>query len=279
MRRRALENLDGEARAAEEDRGGGPDGGRRVRAPPRGYRRSCSRSSCCLSRDHQASKDLCDSLVEAYDEAQMAETVEVDRQGNSFRISAIPVIPADGPSAPNRTRPSHPRRPARSQPPRAPTVLVAEQVDSFVPRRRRCSHRSRAMPQSSPRFLVSARADGPSASGRWGRLPPWPPSHDRRVVGAPGDAATSNWSDFSPVRAGDHHVHRASILSGQPQGSLVVRGGTIPGPADDGGTTQAPSATCEWSRSTSSGAGDGKTLTSINLAERPRPTARRPASS
>ena len=100
MRRRALENLDGElARMKKTEQTS--DRHRRVRARLEGCL-SCSRIHV-LSRDHQASKDLYDSLLKRYDEAQMVETVEVDRQGERFRILE-PAVPAEGPSAPNRAR-------------------------------------------------------------------------------------------------------------------------------------------------------------------------------
>jgi polysaccharide chain length determinant protein (PEP-CTERM system associated) len=56
-----------------------------------------------LSRDYQASKDLYDSLLKRYDEAQFAESLEVDRQGERFRVLE-PALPPDGPTAPNRFR-------------------------------------------------------------------------------------------------------------------------------------------------------------------------------
>jgi uncharacterized protein involved in exopolysaccharide biosynthesis len=56
-----------------------------------------------LTRDHQASKDYYDSLLKRYDEAQLAESMETDRQGERFRILET-AVPPDGPSAPNRLR-------------------------------------------------------------------------------------------------------------------------------------------------------------------------------
>ena len=102
MRRRALENLDGELarlkKTEAEVRTAVAAFERRLEGMP-----ELQQEFMLLSRDHQASKDLYDSLVKRYDEAQMVETVEVDRQGERFRILE-PAVPADGPSAPNRTR-------------------------------------------------------------------------------------------------------------------------------------------------------------------------------
>jgi protein tyrosine kinase modulator len=56
-----------------------------------------------LTRDHQAAKDNYDFLAKRLDEAQLAESMETDRQGERFRILEPAVVP-DGPSAPNRLR-------------------------------------------------------------------------------------------------------------------------------------------------------------------------------
>jgi polysaccharide chain length determinant protein (PEP-CTERM system associated) len=56
-----------------------------------------------LSRDYQASKELYDSLLKRYDEAQFAESLEVDRQGERFRVLEA-ALPPEGPTAPNRFR-------------------------------------------------------------------------------------------------------------------------------------------------------------------------------
>src|SRR5262249_29346225 len=39
-----------------------------------------------LTRDYQAAKDLYDSLLKRYDEAQLGENLEADRHGEQFRI-------------------------------------------------------------------------------------------------------------------------------------------------------------------------------------------------
>jgi polysaccharide chain length determinant protein (PEP-CTERM system associated) len=56
-----------------------------------------------LTRDYNATKDLYDSLLKRYDDAQLAESMEADRQGERFRILEGAVEPS-GPVAPNRLR-------------------------------------------------------------------------------------------------------------------------------------------------------------------------------
>jgi polysaccharide chain length determinant protein (PEP-CTERM system associated) len=56
-----------------------------------------------ITRDRQAAKDLYDSLLKRYDEAQLSASMETDRQGERFRILE-PALPPEGPSAPNRIR-------------------------------------------------------------------------------------------------------------------------------------------------------------------------------
>jgi len=56
-----------------------------------------------LTRDYNASKDLYDSLLKRYDEAQLTQSVETDRAGETFRVLE-PALPPEGPSAPNRMR-------------------------------------------------------------------------------------------------------------------------------------------------------------------------------
>ena len=54
-----------------------------------------------VSRDRQTAKDLYDSLLKRYEEAQLVESMESDRQGERFRVLEAAVAP-EGPSAPNR---------------------------------------------------------------------------------------------------------------------------------------------------------------------------------
>src|SRR5207247_2616655 len=56
-----------------------------------------------LNRDYGAAKDLYDSLLKRHNEAQLAESMEVDRQGERFRILES-AQPPSGPVAPNRMR-------------------------------------------------------------------------------------------------------------------------------------------------------------------------------
>ena len=56
-----------------------------------------------VTRDRQAAKDLYDSLLKRYDEAQLAASIETDRQGERFRVLE-PALPPEGPTAPNRIR-------------------------------------------------------------------------------------------------------------------------------------------------------------------------------
>jgi uncharacterized protein involved in exopolysaccharide biosynthesis len=56
-----------------------------------------------ITRDYQAAKDLYDTLLKRYEEAQFATSVETDRQGERFRILE-PALPPAGPAAPNRVR-------------------------------------------------------------------------------------------------------------------------------------------------------------------------------
>jgi protein tyrosine kinase modulator len=56
-----------------------------------------------ITRDYQGSKDLYDSLLKRYGEAQVGESMEVDRQGEHFRILE-PALPPPSPVAPNRLR-------------------------------------------------------------------------------------------------------------------------------------------------------------------------------
>ena len=56
-----------------------------------------------LSRDYETTKELHASLLRRYEDAQLAESMEQNRQGEQFRI-LDPAIPAKQPSAPNRMR-------------------------------------------------------------------------------------------------------------------------------------------------------------------------------
>jgi succinoglycan biosynthesis transport protein ExoP len=56
-----------------------------------------------ITRDYSATKDLYDSLLKRYDDAQLGESMENDKQGERFRILEAALPPA-GPMAPNRPR-------------------------------------------------------------------------------------------------------------------------------------------------------------------------------
>jgi polysaccharide chain length determinant protein (PEP-CTERM system associated) len=56
-----------------------------------------------LKRDYGAAKDMYDSLLKRYEEARLAESMEVDRQGERFRILES-TGPPSSPIAPNRLR-------------------------------------------------------------------------------------------------------------------------------------------------------------------------------
>ncbi len=56
-----------------------------------------------IARDYQGSKDLYDSLLKRYEEARVGASMEVDRQGEHFRILEA-ALPPPSPVAPNRPR-------------------------------------------------------------------------------------------------------------------------------------------------------------------------------
>jgi uncharacterized protein involved in exopolysaccharide biosynthesis len=101
-RRRALENLDGELgrlKTTEADvRNAIAAFEKRLEGAP-----ELQQEYSLLSRDYQATKDLYDSLLRRYDEAQLVASMEADRQGERFRILES-AVPPDGPKAPNRAR-------------------------------------------------------------------------------------------------------------------------------------------------------------------------------
>jgi polysaccharide chain length determinant protein (PEP-CTERM system associated) len=56
-----------------------------------------------VTRDRQVAKDLYDSMLKRYDEAQLAASLETDRQGERFRVLEG-ALPPEGPTGPNRIR-------------------------------------------------------------------------------------------------------------------------------------------------------------------------------
>jgi polysaccharide chain length determinant protein (PEP-CTERM system associated) len=56
-----------------------------------------------ITRDRQVAKDLYDSMLKRFDEAQLAASLESDRQGEQFRVLEG-ALPPEGPTGPNRMR-------------------------------------------------------------------------------------------------------------------------------------------------------------------------------
>lgn len=56
-----------------------------------------------MSRDYRTTKELYDSMLKRYQDAQVAQDMERRQSGEEFRL-LDPAIPAGGPSAPNRNR-------------------------------------------------------------------------------------------------------------------------------------------------------------------------------
>jgi len=56
-----------------------------------------------ITRDYNAAKDLYDSLLKRFDDAQLAASMETDRQGERFRVLEA-AMPPSAPVAPNRMR-------------------------------------------------------------------------------------------------------------------------------------------------------------------------------
>ena len=56
-----------------------------------------------IVRDYSAAKDLYDSLLKRYDDAQLGQNMETDKEGERFRLLET-ALPPSGPIAPNRMR-------------------------------------------------------------------------------------------------------------------------------------------------------------------------------
>jgi polysaccharide chain length determinant protein (PEP-CTERM system associated) len=101
-RRRTVEALDAELEKLRKDEAGTRQSitnfERRVESAP-----ERQQEFMLISRDYQAAKDLYDSLLKKYEEAQLAESLETDRQGERFRLLET-AVPPEGPAAPNRLR-------------------------------------------------------------------------------------------------------------------------------------------------------------------------------
>jgi polysaccharide chain length determinant protein (PEP-CTERM system associated) len=102
FRRRTMESLEAELTKLRLDEGGvrqtiGSFEQRLESSPQR------QQEYQTITRDYNAAKDLYDSLLRRYDEAQLTESMETDRAGERFRVLE-PALPPEGPAAPNRIR-------------------------------------------------------------------------------------------------------------------------------------------------------------------------------
>ena len=102
FRRRTMESLEAEITKLREEEGG-------VRQTIASFEQRLESSPQrqqeyqTITRDYNAAKDLYDSLLRRYDEAQLTESLETDRAGERFRVLE-PALPPEGPAAPNRMR-------------------------------------------------------------------------------------------------------------------------------------------------------------------------------
>jgi uncharacterized protein involved in exopolysaccharide biosynthesis len=102
MRRRTMEAMDAELVKLREEEAG-------IRQAIAGFEQRLESSPQrmqeyqSITRDWSAAKDLYDSLLKRYDEAQLTASMETDRAGERFRILE-PALPPEGPAAPNRLR-------------------------------------------------------------------------------------------------------------------------------------------------------------------------------
>jgi len=102
LRRRTLENLDAELAKLRQEEAGirqtiASFEQRLESAPQR------QQEYQLITRDYSAAKDLYDSLLRRYEEAQLTASMETGNHGERFRILE-PALPPEGPSAPNRMR-------------------------------------------------------------------------------------------------------------------------------------------------------------------------------
>jgi polysaccharide chain length determinant protein (PEP-CTERM system associated) len=102
IRRRTIENLDSELAKLREEEAG-------IRQAISAFEARLESSPqrqqeyALITRDYQAAKELYDSLLKRYDEAQLTESMETERAGERFRVLE-PALPPEGPTAPNRVR-------------------------------------------------------------------------------------------------------------------------------------------------------------------------------
>jgi polysaccharide chain length determinant protein (PEP-CTERM system associated) len=102
LRRKTLESLDSELAKLRQEEAGirqtiGSFEQRLESAPQR------QQEYQLITRDWSAAKDLYDSLLRRYEEAQLTASMETGFHGERFRILE-PALPPEGPSAPNRMR-------------------------------------------------------------------------------------------------------------------------------------------------------------------------------
>jgi polysaccharide chain length determinant protein (PEP-CTERM system associated) len=102
IRRRTLESMDAELLKLREEEAG-------IRATISSFEQRLvstperMQEYQAITRDWTSSKDLYDSLMKRYDEAQLTESMETGRAGERFRVLE-PALPPEGPAAPNRIR-------------------------------------------------------------------------------------------------------------------------------------------------------------------------------
>ena len=124
-----------------------------------------------ITRDYQAAKDLYDSLLKRYDEAQLGESMETDRQGERFRILEAGAAAVHRPSrrigigcslsglaAGRRWRPSAPRS-------------IAEQFDPTFHSVDDCASSRKCRCSPAIPFIASGHSRRRVAKRRWRRRP------------------------------------------------------------------------------------------------------------
>src|SRR5882762_3985434 len=101
-RRKTIESLDGELSKLKDEeaaiRGTISSFEQRLEGAP-----EREQEYALITRDRQVAKDLYDSMLKRYDEAQLSASFETDRQGEQFRVLEG-ALPPEGPTGPNRLR-------------------------------------------------------------------------------------------------------------------------------------------------------------------------------
>ena len=102
VRRRTIESLGTELEKLREDEAN-------IRRTISGFEQRLESSPqreqdyAFITRDYTAAKEQYDSLLKRYEEAQMTQSLEADRAGETFRVLDT-ALPPEGPAAPNRFR-------------------------------------------------------------------------------------------------------------------------------------------------------------------------------